>query len=168
MKILIVSDTHRQNANYLEVLRKEKPLDMVIHCGDIEGSEELIAAACECPSVMVAGNNDFFSPLPREEEIEIGRYKVLVTHGNYYYVSSNNELIKDEARARGFDIVMYGHIHRPVVEQEEDLIVVNPGSLSYPRQEGRRPSYVIMELDENGEAHFEIRYLEKVVKSFWM
>ena len=42
-----------------------------------------------------------------------------------------------EARDRRLDIVMYGHTHRPFYEVEKkegdkDLIVLNPGSLSYP------------------------------------
>ena len=54
---------------------------------------------------------------------------------------------------------MYGHTHKPVVDVGENLIAVNPGSLTYPRQVGRKPSYIIMDLDEQGKAHFEIRYL---------
>ena len=42
MKILIVSDTHRHNENFLKVLEKTGPIDMLIHCGDVEGSEYLI------------------------------------------------------------------------------------------------------------------------------
>ena len=57
------------------------------------------------------------------------------------------------------DIVLYGHTHRPVIDIERDLIAVNPGSLTYPRQEGRRPSYAIMDLDREGKAHFTINYL---------
>ena len=38
MKILIVSDTHKKNENYFKVLEMHHP-DMVIHCGDAEGSE---------------------------------------------------------------------------------------------------------------------------------
>ena len=47
---------------------------------------------------------------------------------------------------------MFGH--RPYLEVdregERDLMVLNPGSLSYPRQEGHIPSYMLMELDEEG------------------
>ena len=65
MKILIVSDTHRKNDNYIKALEKNGPVDMVIHCGDIEQSEYLIAQAAGCPVQMVVGNNDFFSDLHR-------------------------------------------------------------------------------------------------------
>lgn len=158
MKVLIVSDTHRKNENYFEVVNLEKP-DMVIHCGDSEGSEYAIAEAAGCPAHIVMGNNDFFSTLPRELELDIGPYKVWVTHGHNYYVYMSNEHIRREALVRGMDIVMYGHTHKPVVDRSGKVIVVNPGSLSYPRQEGRRPSYVVMEMDEKDELSFQIKYL---------
>ncbi len=159
MKVLIVSDTHRHNENYLKVLEKVTPVDMVVHCGDIEGSEYLIAESAGCPVQMVMGNNDFFSDLPREKEFYIGKYKVWLTHGHNYYVSMSNEYLKNEACERGVDIVMYGHSHRPLVERDGNIIAINPGSLTYPRQEGRKPSFIIMDIDRNGEAHFTINYL---------
>ena len=159
-KILIVSDTHRHNDNYIKIVRKTGPFDMVIHCGAVEGSEYTICEAACCPVEMVMGNNDFFSELPREKEFYLGKYKVWLTHGHNYYVSMDNATIKKEARGRGVDIVMYGHTHRPVVDMEEDLITINPGSITYPRQEGRNPSYIIMELDDMGKAHFTIKYIE--------
>ncbi|MDD6203133.1 MAG: metallophosphoesterase [Lachnospiraceae bacterium] len=158
-RVLIVSDTHRRNENYLTVVNRCKPLDMVIHCGDIEGSEYVIMEAAGCPVEMVMGNNDFFSDLPREREFTLGKYHIWLTHGHNYLVSMSNETIKQEARARGIDIVMFGHSHRPVVEYDNDVIAINPGSLTYPRQEGRKPSYILMEIDESGEAHFTINYL---------
>ena len=97
MKILIVSDSHRYNVNLLAVLERTGPYDMLIHCGDVEGSEYTISEAAGCPVVMVQGNNDFFSSLPREEEFMIGRYKVWVTHGHHYYIAMNTETIKQEA-----------------------------------------------------------------------
>lgn len=158
MKILIVSDTHRKNENYFNVVRMHRP-DMVIHCGDSEGSEYAIMEAADCPVKIVLGNNDFFSSLPREQEFNIGRYRVWLTHGHNYYVSMGNETIKKEAIARRMDIVIYGHTHRPVVEREREIIALNPGSLSYPRQENHRPSYIIMETDSSEELHFTVAYL---------
>ena len=159
MKILIVSDTHRQNGNYLTVVKKHAPLDMVIHCGDVEGSEFTICEAAGCPVEMVMGNNDFFSSLPREREFSLGKNKVWLTHGHNYYVSMGNETIKAEAKAKDVDIVMYGHSHKPVIDYDNGVIAINPGSLTYPRQEGKKPSYIIMETDRFEEPHFTIHYL---------
>ncbi len=158
MKVLIVSDTHRKNEKYLIVCEIHIP-DLVTHCGDAEGSEYALTQAVDCPVSIVLGNNDFFSDLPRELEFNIGKYKVWVTHGHNYYVSMGNENLKREALVRGKDIVFYGHTHKPVVDMDGGVIAVNPGSLSYPRQEGHRPSYVIMEIDRFEELHFTIAYL---------
>ena len=159
MKILIVSDTHRKNDNYFTLVGRIHP-DMVIHCGDSEGSEYALSEAAGCPVQIVMGNNDFFCELPRELEFNIDKYKVWVTHGHNYYVSMNNEFLKQDAYARGFDIVMYGHTHRPVIDKKGKIIAVNPGSLTYPRQEGRIPSYMLMEIDAEKEVRFEIQYLD--------
>lgn len=161
MKILIVSDTHGRDTTLKHLLEQVKPIDMLIHCGDVEGSEDYIRSLVQCPVHMVAGNNDFFCDLPREEEFLIGKYRVLLTHGHYYYITMGTQMIKEDAKARGFDIVMFGHTHRPYLEQDKGIVVLNPGSLSFPRQEGRKPSCIIMDLDRKGEAHFTINYLKK-------
>lgn len=160
MKVLIVSDTHKHHENLIRVLEREGKIDLMIHLGDAEGYEDDIADMAGCPLEIVAGNNDFFSTLPKEKELQIGKYNILITHGHYYYVSTGVEDIKKEAAGRGMDIVMFGHTHRPLLERGKGIIAVNPGSLSYPRQEGRKPSYAIMEFDKKGEAHFSIEYLE--------
>lgn len=158
MKILLVSDTHKKNENYFLALKQVRP-DMVIHCGDGEGCENALTEAADCPVEIVLGNNDFFSELPREKVLEIEGYRIWVTHGHNYYVSMGRETIMREAYARGMDIVCFGHTHRPVVDVEESVTALNPGSLSYPRQEGRRPSYIIMELQQGKEAGYKICYL---------
>ena len=159
MKVVIVSDTHGSHRNLEKVLEEEKPMDMLIHLGDVEGGEDYITALVDCPTHIVRGNNDFFSDLPGEEEFMMGGYHMFISHGHYYYVSMGEERLKEEARARGADIVMYGHTHKPTLTREEDLITLNPGSIAYPRQEGRRPSYMVMEIGGGDRIEFSLRYL---------
>ena len=159
MRILIVSDTHRHDQNLKEVLLRAGPIDRLIHLGDAEGSEDYIRQIANCPVNIVRGNNDFYCDLPREEEFTLGRYKVLITHGHYYYVSLNMQEIMRQAKARNMDIVMFGHTHRPLIKFEDGIAFLNPGSISYPRQEGRKPSFIIMEIDKQGEAHYSINFI---------
>ena len=159
MRILIVSDTHGRHGSLDKVLEREKNIDMFLHMGDVEEGDLYIEGIMKCPVYMVAGNNDFYGNLAREQILQIGKYKVWMTHGHPYYVSMNTRRLKEVARERGVDIVMYGHTHRPDIDIEEDLIVLNPGSLSYPRQQGREYTYIVMELDDAGEASFELRYV---------
>ncbi len=159
MRILVVSDTHRKNDGYMELLTRHRP-EMVIHCGDSEGSEYALTYAADCPVQMVMGNCDYFTDLPGEVEMTLEGHRIWITHGHNYRVNMGTELLKQEARSRGVDIVFFGHTHKPMVAAGDDVTVVNPGSLSYPRQEGRKPSYIILELTA-GAAEFEIRYLEQ-------
>ncbi|MDL2295537.1 metallophosphatase family protein [Lachnospiraceae bacterium OttesenSCG-928-E19] len=159
MKILIVSDTHKHHRNLDAVLERIGPMDMLIHLGDAEGGEDYIEAVANCPVHIVGGNNDFFSDLPKEEEFFIGKYKVFITHGHYYGVSMGNSRLKEEGLMRHADIVMYGHTHRPELSIGDDITILNPGSLSYPRQDGRKYSYILMDLDREGNAHFTVNYV---------
>ena len=160
MKILIVSDTHGHDRNLEIRLEQVGAIDHFIHLGDVEGHEDYIEQIVDCPVHMVAGNNDFFSDLPREEEFWLGNYRVFITHGNYYGVSMGTNRLKEEALSRKAQIVMYGHTHRPEIDIQDNITILNPGSLSYPRQWGREPSYIMMEIDRNGQAHYTVHYLE--------
>lgn len=159
MKILIVSDTHRNSDNFFKALDIEGHIDRVIHAGDVEGEEYFYYKEAGCPVEIVGGNNDYFSDLPREKEFSIGKYNVFLTHGHYYHVALGYEYLVEEGISRDVDIVIFGHTHRPVVEYVDGLTIINPGSLTYPRQQGRRPSYVIMDINASGEASYEIKYL---------
>ncbi|MBR2036654.1 MAG: metallophosphoesterase [Lachnospiraceae bacterium] len=158
MRVLVCSDTHRRHDNYLKVVEKEGPFDFLIHCGDTEGGEYLIHEAAGCPCEIVMGNNDFFSDLPRERIFHLGGRTVWVTHGHNYYVSLDTAMLKEEARAKGANVVMFGHTHRPLME-DGSVMCVNPGSLSYPRQANHKPSYIVLEIDENDHWNMEIKYL---------
>lgn len=160
MKVLIVSDTHRRHGNLETVLENVGKMDLLIHLGDAEGEEDYIEAIADCPVEIIAGNNDFFSNLDKEKVILLGKYKVLLTHGHYYNVTVGVERLKEEARERGINIAMFGHTHRPYLEIGNEIVILNPGSISFPRQEGRKPSYILMEIDDKGEAHFTINYLK--------
>ena len=161
MKILVVSDTHRDESRLIKAIEAEAA-DMLIHLGDIEGSEGTIERMANADCVMVKGNNDFFSYLKDEREIFLGKYRTLLTHGHIYSVSLGLECLRTEAVARGFDIAMFGHTHRPFYENKNGLILLNPGSLSYPRQENRLPSYAVMNIDdETQNIDVDIKYIER-------
>lgn len=162
MKILIVSDTHGREQNLDRVLEEVGKFDFFIHLGDVEDGEDYIRAVIgNVPLAMVAGNNDFFTDLSGEAVFSLGNYRVMVTHGHYYYVSRGHDYLAKAAREKGADIVMYGHTHRPCLKQREGLTILNPGSLSLPRQKGYQPTWVIMEIDGDGQAHYAFYCLNK-------
>lgn len=160
MKILIVSDTHGREYTLEKALKKTGPIDQLIHLGDVEGGEERIRMlAGNAPAAIIAGNNDFFCDLPNERIFTIGGHRIFMTHGHGYFVHSGTLYLKREARKKGADIVMFGHTHKPYMEEDNELLVLNPGSLSLPRQEGHRPTYIVMEIADDGQISSELCYL---------
>lgn len=160
MKIMIMSDSHAHNANVRKAIEKEGPLDALLHLGDSQGSEETLAEMAGCPVYMVAGNCDYFTQLPVVRIVEFGRYRIMMTHGHYHYVTVGAKDLLEEAKVNHCNIVMYGHTHRPVLDGTDgEVLVLNPGSISFPRQEGRKASYMMMEIGADGEAKFRLMYL---------
>ena len=108
MKVLVVSDTHGRDESLEMTVALEQPFDYLIHCGDVEGREFFIEALAECPCTIVAGNNDFFSDLPREDEILLEGHKIMVTHGHNYGVSKANNLTASGCRLFRNPIKIHG------------------------------------------------------------
>lgn len=160
MKVLIVSDTHGRHGNLRKAVEESGEFDVLIHLGDVEGGEAYIDAVADCEKHVIRGNNDFYSSLPKEEVFFLNGKKVFITHGHNYYVAFGTEQVERAGRERGADVVMFGHTHRPHLEVRDDVVVLNPGSLSYPRQEGRQSSYMIMEIDDDGKITCQQRYVD--------
>lgn len=103
---------------------------------------------------MVSGNNDYNLDLPRQDIFNIGDYKTMVVHGHTFYVNRGVGRLREYALENHIDIVMFGHTHRPYIEIGDDVTILNPGSLSYPRQKDRKPTFLLMELDDDGHARY--------------
>ncbi len=160
MRVLIVSDTHGCEGNLKKVLKKVGKLDYMIHLGDSDSGEERIRGMAECPVYMVAGNCDLFTRLPNSAVIKLDGHRILITHGHSFLVSAGTGNLIRNARENNCDIAMFGHTHRPMLDQSDpNLTVLNPGSLSFPRQEGHRPSYMIMTAREGGAVEYRLEYL---------
>lgn len=159
MKVLIVSDTHGRDHYLVKTLERVNPIDLLIHLGDFEGGEEYIKSIAPCPTELVSGNNDFFNGLPKDKIISIGKYTVMLTHGHRYGVNYNTNTIRDAAKKNKADIVMFGHTHVPMLDLSSNIWMINPGSLALPRQHGRIPTFIIMDIDSKGDAHFTLNYL---------
>lgn len=159
MRILVVSDSHGYEKNLLRIITMVEP-DLLVHCGDVENGESIIRQKANCPCYFVGGNNDFFSGLPKEVTFTAGPCKIWVTHGHRYGVHGGTDVLEREGRARGVQVVMFGHTHKPYLRKADGMVILNPGSVTYPRQEGRKPSYLVMIIEESGQVEYAQRFLE--------
>jgi putative phosphoesterase len=120
-RVGLISDTHgllRPAA--MDFLRG---CQRIIHAGDIGGVALMEALSAVAPVTAVRGNNDrgeAFADLPQTATIELSGVRVHVLH-------DLKELAIDP-RAQGVHVVVSGHSHKPLVEEREGVLYVNPGS----------------------------------------
>lgn len=160
-KILVVSDNHRKLDNIYQLLEENPDISYFIHLGDSEGSEDAIRTHLPkgCESYFVQGNNDFFAYLPKEIEMRLGKERIFLTHGHLYGVGFDLQGLADEARARNCSMALFGHTHRPFSRMVNGVLCINPGSINFPRQDDRKPSYAMFYLDKKGNLRTEAKYI---------
>lgn len=159
MRILVVSDSHKLNVGIQKIVMNEGPFDRVIHLGDSCVFESEVREIVKCPVDIIAGNCDTMSYFPKEKVIEIGKHKILLVHGHNHGVKYGYERLIHYGLEKEVDTVMFGHIHTPVMMEMPGMTLVNPGSISLPRQASRKPTYIIMEVDEDGEVKYIFKEL---------
>lgn len=148
MRILVISDTHGINKEIIETILKDKKADMMIHLGDYVKDGEKISKILGLPSVIVKGNGDYDSDYPEDRLVDIEDKKIFLTHGHKYNIKSNIDNIYYKAMELGADIALFGHSHIALNIKEGDIIIMNPGSPSLPRDINRTRSYGIIEIGE--------------------
>lgn len=154
---MVFSDNHRRLDYVEKVLRLHPDISMCIHLGDSEGEGEVQALLPKgCESYFVQGNNDFFSYLPKDVEVRIGKERCFLTHGHLYGVNFGLERLSEEARDRNCSMAFFGHTHKPCNKVVNGVHCINPGSISFPRQEDRRPCYSLLFLDQKGNLRVEM------------
>lgn len=159
MKVVIISDSHGNLDNVRKIMEKEKDVNQVIHLGDLIGQDEQLKKICGCPINAVKGNCDFVSENPLSDVVEIGNHKIFITHGHNYGVDFGIDGLCYAAKERGCNIAMYGHTHVPENTAFGGIIIVNPGSVSRPRQLNHKPTYAVMKVDGEGKADIRIQYV---------
>ncbi len=159
MKILILGDTHAQDDILPQILSAEKDYDTLLHTGDFEGSEFVYRELADKPFYYIAGNNDFFTNAPYERVIELASVRIFMTHGHRYHLERGNSQVCAAARKKKASVAVYGHSHVPEARYCRGILMLNPGSTAWPRQENHRPSYIVLTLENGRVLSYEIRYL---------
>ena len=146
MKILVFSDSHGCTGKMLEVINQCEDLEMIIHLGDlVKDAKELKNINSRIPIEYIAGNNDWRSMAPREKVITIGNKKGLITHGDLYGVKNGYSRLGDRGWELGVDFVLFGHTHVPYENYYNNILLINPGSITLPAA-GLRPTYCVLQI----------------------
>ena len=163
MKFAIVSDTHDNMANFNKVIDflNAQKIDRMLHCGDICNQDTIEEAEKNFKGeiIFVRGNGDFnLKDVPDTMEVDLGNKKVAFIH--------YPELAKKLAESGKYDLVFYGHTHRPWLERRsfseggegkiKKCLLVNPGELAGQRF---KPTFAIYDTETD---KLELKILEKM------
>lgn len=129
MRLLVVSDTHG-NADIIAQVKRMHDVDVAFHCGDSELSyDDDVLASFE----RVRGNCDRDKRFPEEVIVDCGDKRVLMVHGHLHNVKQSLMVLSYRAQEVGAHIVLFGHSHLYGAELIDNILFVNPGSLTAPR-----------------------------------
>ena len=121
MRIGVISDTH--GLLRPEALGALRGVDRILHAGDVGGPEILDRLRELAPVTAVRGNVD------REPwAAALAGTEVLEVDGISIYLLHNLDQLDLKPEAAGFRIVIYGHSHRPEIEEKNCVLYFNPGS----------------------------------------
>jgi putative phosphoesterase len=150
IRIGVISDTH----GYLPegVADVFNRVERIIHAGDIDHPQVLDQLRKIAPVNAVRGNMDsgaWAQRLPAYDMIQVG--------GMHLYVLHIVERLDIDPASAGVRVVITGHSHQPMNEDQGGVLFFNPGSACFPRL-GAPPSVGILEI-ANGRVQGRIRSL---------
>ena len=153
--ISIISDTHGHIDSHINSYLKNT--DVIIHAGDICSTQIISDLNRYCDNVfMVAGNNDIpekyddlndkiiISNLKKSKKININNQLIAIEHGDRFGHNADHiGLRKSYPDAK---LIVYGHTHIQVCDQDEDPWVINPGACGHTRNNDGGPCFMQIEI----------------------
>jgi len=186
MLIGIISDIHGNEPALAATLDEMGDLDAFLFAGDLTGKATELAAVWrrleKVPTTFIRGNHEDFAlsyinlfnhdddlakiarritATPERIDITIGGVAILMAHGSpwnpkseYIYPEYNNF---SRFEGLGYDVVILGHTHVPMIKQIGKVTIINPGSVGEPLASDPRPSYALLDTATKAA---EIRYTQ--------
>lgn len=141
MLVGLISDTH--SLIRPEALDALSGVDLIIHAGDVGGDTVLAALRAIARVEAVLGNTDpLDGSLPEYLHLELDGVRLHVSHGHELGSPTPEKLI----RKYDADVIVYGHTHKPLIEEHGTRLVVNPGAAG-PRRFDLKPSVARLRID---------------------
>lgn len=166
-RLLITGDLVGYYFAAAEVLRMLSAWDAVIARGN---HEDMLAAARADPSRFASigkayGSSlalaleelseaelDMLCNLPHPVPLELGHLRVLLCHGapwdndQYVYPDADESLLT-RCAIHGYDFVVMGHTHYPLLRKVGAVTLLNPGSVGQPRNRQPGAQWAVLDTD---------------------
>jgi putative phosphoesterase len=147
---VVLADTHiprRARALPEELVPYLAEADLILHAGDLLQPSVLDELAAHAPVCAVRGNVD--PPeveLPETLELDVGGARIAMIHDSGRKEGRRRRLRRRFPEARA---IVFGHSHIPFLEDEDGLLLLNPGS---PTDKRRQPRHTFALLRAEGES----------------
>lgn len=159
MKIAVISDTHGFIEEIVSDLMHNAEVDKILHLGDFTKDAKKISNLTSKEVLVVKGNCDMLDKKnPLELCIEFEGCKILMVHGHEYNVKLGLTKLYYRAMEQGADLVLYGHSHILAIDKIDDILFLNPGSVTLPRSNNGK-TYIYLDL-EGGNINYQVKYLD--------
>lgn len=143
MKLYVISDTHGRINKALNVYTKLDSIDLIIHLGDMERDARRISEATGKTVISVIGNNEFTNEKEDFRILETEYGNLLLTHGHKQKVKRDLQNLYYRTVELDCKAVLFGHTHEPFFTEINGIYLLNPGSLTVPK-DGTAGSYAII------------------------
>lgn len=156
MKYLFVSDSHGDREILVRILKEyESKVDYLFHCGDseLEGTDELFQHF-----LGVRGNCDYDPHFPEQIIEETSSDRILVAHGHLVGVRSGIQRLVLKAEEVQANIAAFGHTHELGCEMANGILILNPGSISFPKGPIGIPTFAIVDAQKD---EYEVTYYDR-------
>jgi uncharacterized protein len=100
--------------------------DLILHAGDVGRKEVLDGLRKVAPVIAIRGNVD--SP-----ELDLAEKELVRLNRDLVYLRHDAGLIDINPGIAGIRAVIFGHSHKPSLEERKRVIYLNPGSIG-PRR----------------------------------
>ena len=121
MQIGVISDTHGLVRG--EAVAALHGSDLILHAGDVGTSDVLETLAEIAPVFAVRGNidrDDWAAKLPETRSNS--------SAGRQFHLRHDIAGLDIDPAAEGCDAVIFGHSHKPLIENRSGVLYLNPGS----------------------------------------
>ena len=130
MQIGVISDTHGLVRG--EAVAALHGSDLILHVGDA-GSSDVLETLAELAPVLAVRDNvdhdDWVDKLPET--------RAIASAGRQLHLRHDIAGLDIAPAAEGCDAVIFGHSHKPLIENRSGVLYLNPGSAG-PRRSGYR------------------------------
>jgi len=157
MLLAVFSDSHGNSAGMISAIERHRP-DHVIFLGDgVRDAEKARARFPEISFTILPGNCDGdetgYAPsaLPELEGV-----RIFAAHGHMHRVRFTMDTFCNSVYFSGSALGLYGHTHRPLLQEIRGMQILNPGSIG----SAQSPTYALVNI-ENGAARCRILDLEE-------